>query len=355
MRIDSDKGLKAGRVRSFVGYLRDRPIGIKLGFIMFVPILAIVIVGANGLVAQISTTNNADRARTLATLTQFSGALVDQLQAERADATMLLGSPSKAAMDAAKPVFAAQTAKTDSAATAYTTQSSSQANLPDNFRSLLARIQTQLGQLGALRNEIGVSGQIPLSAAVSPYSALISSLLQIRDDASQLAGDSTLSFEMRAAASIASDKEYVSQERYLVLAALFQGSMPFALRAQVIATQTGQARAATQYQVVATAEQRTWYSLTSPDEGQIAVPPTDALPAGMTVGGWDSGIAARGVLLRAVEVKIDNETVGDAMTLRDQVRRRIIVDAALLFALVVAGALITWLVARSIRRSPVVA
>ncbi len=347
-------------VRSLVGYLRDRPIGIKLGFIMFVPILAIVIVGANGLVAQISTTNNADRARTLATLTQFSGALVDQLQAERADATMLLGSPSKAAMDAAKPVFAAQTAKTDSAATAYTTQSSSQANLPDNFRSLLARIQTQLGQLGALRNEIGVSGQIPLSAAVSPYSALISSLLQIRDDASQLAGDSTLSFEMRAAASIASDKEYVSQERYLVLTALLQGNMPFQLRKQVIATQTGQAQAATQYQVVATAEQWSWYSLTvsgndlrpsQVDEAKIEAMQTDALPDGMKFDEWDKGISARGALLRAVEVKIDNETVDDSTTLRDQVQRQIIVDVGLLFAMVLAAMLIAWLVARSMNRS----
>ena len=53
---------------SLVGWLRDRRIGIKLGFIMFVPTLATVIVGANGLVTQISNANTADRARTLATL-----------------------------------------------------------------------------------------------------------------------------------------------------------------------------------------------------------------------------------------------------------------------------------------------
>ncbi len=53
---------------SLAGWLRDRRIGIKLGFIMFVPTLATVIVGANGLVSQISNANTADRAHSLATL-----------------------------------------------------------------------------------------------------------------------------------------------------------------------------------------------------------------------------------------------------------------------------------------------
>ena len=168
---------KEGRVprsgaRSLVGYLRDRPIGIKLGFIMFVPTLAIVIVGANGLLGQISTTNNADRARTLSTLTQYSGALVDELQTERADATMLLGASSTADIGTAKKAFTAQEPLTNAAATAYTVQSDSQAHLPANFQSLLARIQTQVGSLTGLRQEISSMNQIPLTIAVAQYTAL---------------------------------------------------------------------------------------------------------------------------------------------------------------------------------------
>jgi signal transduction histidine kinase len=346
-------------VRSLVGYLRDRPIGIKLGFITFVPILAIVIVGANGLVAQISTTNDADRARTLATLTQYSGALVDELQIERVDATMLLGSSSKSDMAAASTAFTAQTVKTDNIAAAYTVQSSSQANLPANFRSLLVRIANQLSNLTPLRGQISGTGQIPLSAAVSPYTALISSLLQIRDDASQLAGDSTLSFEMRAAAAMASDKEYVSQEQYLVLSAFLAGSMPAELRKQVIATETGQAQSATQFQVVATAEQLSWYNLivsgnelrpSDLAEAKIEAMQNDALPA-MTVKNWNDAIGARATLLRTVEKRIDDQTVRDATTLRDAVQRQIIVDVGLLFGMVLAAMLIAWLVARSMNRS----
>jgi signal transduction histidine kinase len=343
--------------RSLVGYLRDRPIGIKLGFIMFVPTLAIVIVGANGLLGQISTTNNADRARTLSTLTQYSGALVDELQAERADATMLLGTTQNAT---AKKSFAAQETRTDTASAAYTVQSGSQAHLPTNFQSLLGRIQNQLGNLAGLRQEVFGINQIPMSTAVSQYTALITSLLQIRDDASQLAGDSTVSFEMRAAASVASGKEYLSQERYLVLQAILQNSMPADLRRQVISTQTGQNQAVTAFQVVASPEQLAYYNLhvagtslrpSTIDEDEIDARQSDTLPASLNATQWNTDMAERGGLLRQVERYVDDETVTDATTLRNNVQRQIIVDVGLLFGMVLIAMMIAWFVARSMNRS----
>ena len=145
--------------RSLVGYLRDRRIGVKLGFIVFVPTLATVIVGANGLVGQISTASTADRARVLATLSGDAGALVQDLQNERADAAMLLGSSANAAgMDGAKKKFGDDVTATDSAKGEYNRQSSSQANLPDNFKSLLASIQQQLSALPKLRQDITDTG-----------------------------------------------------------------------------------------------------------------------------------------------------------------------------------------------------
>ncbi|HEY2794009.1 MAG TPA: nitrate- and nitrite sensing domain-containing protein, partial [Micromonosporaceae bacterium] len=347
-------------VRSLVGYLRDRPIGIKLGFIMFVPTLAIVIVGANGLLGQISTTNNADRARTLSTLTQFSGAFVDQLQTERADATMLLGSTSGTATTKAKATFVAQTPLTDAAASAYTVQSDSQAHLPSNFQALLAQIQTQVGNLSGLRQEITSMNQIPLTIAVSQYTALISSLLQIRDDSAQLAGDSTISFEMRAAAAVASGKEYLSQERYLVLEAILQNSIPADLRQQVIATQTGQDQAVTAFQVVATPSQLAYYNLhvaginlrpSTIAQNSLDQLQSDRLPAGLTADGWNTDMTQRSVLLREVEQNIDSQTVADATTLRDNVQKQIIIDVGLLFGMVLIAMLIAWFVARSMNRS----
>jgi nitrate/nitrite sensing protein/histidine kinase/DNA gyrase B/HSP90-like ATPase/HAMP domain-containing protein len=355
---------KEGRVprsgaRSLIGYLRDRPIGIKLGFIMFVPTLAIVIVGANGLLGQISTTNSADRARTLSTLTQYSGELVDQLQTERADATMLLGSTGAAGTAAGK-VYTAQEAQTDAASTLYTRQSGSQANLPANFQALLLRIQSQIVNLSGLRTEVSNMDQIPLTIAVSQYTTLISSLLQIRDNASQLAGDSTLSFEMRAAAAIASNKEYLSQERSLVLEAILQKSIPPDLRRQLIATETGQDQAGAAFQVVATPAQLVFYDLqvagnslrpSKIEESYIDAGQSDALPSGLDATSWDRDMATRGHLLRLVEVNIDDETVSNATTLRNNVQKQIIVDVGLLFGMVLIAMLIAWFVARSMNRS----
>ena len=142
--------------RSLVGYLRDRRIGVKLGFIMFVPTLATVIVGANGLVSQISTASTADRARMLATLSGDAGALVHDLQDERADAAMLLRLHARPTTWLRGQARNSQTAvvATDGAKDDYNRQSSSQANLPDNFKSLLSSIQSQLSALPKLRQDI---------------------------------------------------------------------------------------------------------------------------------------------------------------------------------------------------------
>src|SRR6201999_2785238 len=108
---------KTGRNRpmgfeSLAGWLRDRRIGIKLGFIMFVPTLATVIVGANGLVSQISNANTADRAHSLAILSADAGTLANALQDERANADAYLSSVqdrnTPAQIAAASSVFAGQ-------------------------------------------------------------------------------------------------------------------------------------------------------------------------------------------------------------------------------------------------------
>jgi signal transduction histidine kinase len=348
-------------MRSLAGYLRDRRIGFKLGFILFVPTLATVIVGANGLVSQISTANDADRARTLATLSEYSGSLVDTLQAERADAVMLLGSPAKSAnASSAAKAFTAEGTLTDAAESDYTQRSSSLANLPDNFRSLLSDIQSQLGDLPSLRTQISGSSQIPLTTANHQYTVLIKDLLEIRDDSAQLAGDSTLSFEMRAASAIATDKEYLSQERVVVLAAILQGSLPPAVRDEYIGTQKGQEQALDAFQVVATPAQQAQYDQTvagtrlrpsSIDEGQIAEVQGDAIPAGLTATTWTNDLAERSNLVRGVERDIDNSTVADATSLRDDVSRQIVIDVGLLFGMVLIAVLIAWSVARSMNRS----
>src|SRR2546421_3706209 len=98
-----------------MGRLRDLPIWSKLGLIMIVPTIATIIVGTAGLVTNISHANEADRSRTLAGLSADAGALVHELQDERAAATLLLGNPG----NESRAAFDRQTPSTDDAGKAY--------------------------------------------------------------------------------------------------------------------------------------------------------------------------------------------------------------------------------------------
>src|SRR5690349_12728087 len=72
------------RLRRPTGRLRDLPIWSKLGLIMFVPTIATIFVGVNGLIEHIDQANTAENTRTLAVLAEAAGGLADQLQDERA-------------------------------------------------------------------------------------------------------------------------------------------------------------------------------------------------------------------------------------------------------------------------------
>ena len=68
------------RMRGLVGYLRDRPIWVKLGLIMMVPTMATVVVGFGALLTNINTAHDADRARILAGMSGDAGRLVHDLR-----------------------------------------------------------------------------------------------------------------------------------------------------------------------------------------------------------------------------------------------------------------------------------
>ena len=96
------------RLRRPVGRLRDLPIWSKLGLIMLVPTLATIVVGTNGLVDHIDEASNAERARTLALLSEVSGDLVDHLQNERAGAVWVLAARDNGSRDQAMKLYNAE-------------------------------------------------------------------------------------------------------------------------------------------------------------------------------------------------------------------------------------------------------
>src|SRR5439155_19830547 len=148
------------------------------------------------------------------------------------------GDAQKRATDGYKGLFA----NSDGATKDYTAHRAALTGLlPSGFRGLLSTIDDQLTALTKLRQQLVNGGsQISMSTATFEYRSLITSLLAIRDSSSQLAGDSALSYEMRAAAAVSQSKEYQSEERILVLQILINKEMRLTEEHDFIGTRTGQ-------------------------------------------------------------------------------------------------------------------
>ncbi|HEY9483698.1 MAG TPA: nitrate- and nitrite sensing domain-containing protein, partial [Micromonosporaceae bacterium] len=365
---------------SLAGWLRDRRIGIKLGFIMFVPTLATVIVGANGLVSQISNANIADRAHTLAALSADAGSLANALQDERASATMTVGyarnsktavtkaAAAKAAADAAAAykTFQQQKNTSDRLTADYNQQAAAESDVPATLRQTLDDVSKSLATLGVLRQQVSLAMNspqlaIPMSQSASAYESAITTLLAIRDASAQLAGEPALSFEIRAASAISQEKEYISQERETGLEALIEpAGMSPALYQSFIGATTGQAQAHLAFGAVATpSEQDMYRQIVTGDGLQPSKETRDLFVGngtsgkitGITVDQWNATSASRASLFRTVESTLDSEIVADASAARDRVERQIIIDVGLLFAIVLIAMLIAWFVARSMNRA----
>src|SRR4030095_2793430 len=114
----------------------------------------------------------------------------------------------------------------------------------------------------AMRGQVNDLNKMPLTVAEDRYQVLISDLLQIRDLSAQLTGDTTLTDRMRAAASVATAKEFMSQERAIILAALATGEFPPAARTNYLAALQGQQLALGNFKAVATPAQVELYERT---------------------------------------------------------------------------------------------
>jgi signal transduction histidine kinase len=348
------------RLRHPAGRLRDLPIWSKLGLIMIVPTIATVVVGTNGLVSHIQDAKDADRARSLANLSQASGELVHGLQDERAAAVILLAPNEPGAKQNRLTAYHDARSPVDTAQQAYTQQSSSVSDLPANYDKLLRDITQNLGDLGTTRSQVE-AGKITISGAKDWYQVLINNLLTVGDSAAQLAGDSDLSDRMRAAAAISREKEFLSLERTVVLNAFSQGGMTPKLKRDFIATVTGQQQALQSFQAVASASERALYDQTvsgsalreansrAGDVEQIIGTNTTNLPFDVT--DWDTAMVGQAELLRDVEVALDRNMVSAATTLRDQVTRTVLLETGVLLGMLLLAILFAYLVARSMARS----
>ena len=249
----------------------------------------------------------------------------------------------------------------DDAAHEYTAHRAGLTGIPGNLSAVFETIDDGLNSVGALRQQIskGDTAQVPPSIAIDRYTTLITSLLEIRDSAAQLAGNSALSYEMRAAAAVSQYKEFVSQERIQVLRIIDAGELTSKSLDDFIGTIKGQEQALAAFKVVATAAQQNLEEqrISGPDVREariytdelLRIP--DKLALSFSADQWDKALTGWSNQVRDVEKAVDEQTSSDAMQLRDSAQAQVYLDSGLLAALVLFAVLIAWLVARSMARS----
>jgi anti-sigma regulatory factor (Ser/Thr protein kinase) len=348
------------RLRRPAGRLRDLPIWSKLGLIMLVPTLATILVGVNGLIDHIDEASNAERARTLALLSQVSGDLVDHLQNERSGAVMLLSARDDATRARALKYYNAEHPLVEEARRPYAQQKAALNDLPAKLDVLLLRLDRNLEDLPALRSQVS-NRSLKLSEASDNYQVLMADLLDIRDSAAQLAGDTTLSDHMRTAASVARIKEFTSQQRVVGHEILGAGSLLPKLRKDFISTETGTELAEQQMLATATDAERQLYAqvISGPDLRAATnyinyfdardEPPLTDIAFGPAE--WDTALIGYARLVRGVETQLDKQIVNEATTLRNNVQRRVFIETGVLLGMLLLAILFAWLVARSMARS----
>ncbi|GLL03997.1 hypothetical protein GCM10017581_057440 [Dactylosporangium matsuzakiense] len=352
----------SSRLRFPIGRLRDLPIWSKLGLIMIVPIIATIVVGTNGLVGNIGDANDADRARTLSGLSQQAAALVHELQNERANAAMVLGTLNTDGAVEARSVFERQTQKTDDAGKDYRLTRSGLADPPEDFRQQLAAIDTQLQDLPGMRKQISDGGKdILASTVVARYRSLIDDLLGIRESSAELSNNPSLGSDMRASAAISQMKEQVALERVVGLRALTTKAFTPQLRKEFQSALTGQEQAEEQFRTNSQPWHRDLFDKkrsgsdlreAATFEGVLGPLTTEQLPGDIfTATAWDNAMINKANLLRGIEIEFDDHNVDSATVARNDLQRRVLVTAGALLGMLLLAILFAWIVARSMARS----
>ncbi len=348
------------RLRRPAGRLRDMPIWSKLGLIMIVPTIATVVVGTSGLIDHLQTLNNANRAGDLTSLVGYSGELVSRLQDERTSAIRLLGEKDQGQREARRKAYEQAAARVEEAKGPYSRQRAEVEDLPSAFENQLRAIERTLTDLPGTRSQV-LNFRLGRSQAEQQYEALINDLLNVRDSATQLAGNTKLSDLMRASTALARSKEYLAQQRDVVHIALADELNPN-LRDKYISTYTGSLQWRETFTTVASDADQDFYNQTvaGPDyrEAQAYNSTLTGLSnapnlrsAGFTADQWDNAMLSYTGLVRKVEGKIDGDAVAVADDLRSDVQRQVFLETGLLLSMLLLAILFAYLVARSMARS----
>ncbi|WP_433207191.1 sensor histidine kinase [Dactylosporangium sp. CS-047395] len=333
--------------------LANARIRAKLGLILLVPLLAIVTLAALRLHDASARAGDADAVGALTRLSADVSALAQEVHLERMAAAALLASP-----DAKAEAYNRQIVRTDAAVVGYVKRRDSLGGVPAGVRDRLHRIDDQLDVLAAIRKDVGGRQGVSVAEVLLRYGVVADDLVSYREAVAQVRTDQTLADELRAAAAFSKAKALVSEQEAVSFAALKTGSLDAHQLAALLATLTGQQEAFVAFSLSASVPQRRIVEAAiAGDATQMADDLTSTLQR--TVGqpatvDAEDAVAVFGAvndLMRWTEARLDEQLVGDAAAIGSGVRRQVVVESVVLFAVLALVAGLAVVTARSMVRS----
>ncbi|MBT8226970.1 MAG: nitrate- and nitrite sensing domain-containing protein [Dactylosporangium sp.] len=304
------------------GQLRDLELGTKFALVMVVPVTAVLSVATVDVARNVTSANSENGGSLTITLAAEAAVLMHELQNERSTAVVALGSVGEESRDA----FEAQVKATAGAVARYQER---QAELAEDATPALGervdRIQVMLADLPGTQEQIIKGPALAITVVTARYTVLIKDLLDIRDEAVATAGDRDLRNDLLAVGALATLKEAVSAERFVVLSMLSRKTLTSTGRRELQTTSIRQDIAKQAFVNAASPWQRGQYNqfVTGPDvraafQFRGAVESfIDSQTAGdeqfpedlLDVYQWDSALAGKSNLLRDTESVIDQRIV----------------------------------------------
>ncbi|MBI3688893.1 MAG: sensor histidine kinase [Actinobacteria bacterium] len=206
------------RLRSWLRPVTEAKIRTKVGLIVLVPLLVIVTLAGTAVAGLVRDMSSAAEVQRLARFGVVASGLVHQLQQERDAATVWLAAQSATA----RAAVSRQNTETDRAFAAFRGGESALHLSPRAEVTGLARLGGQTSQLSTIRDGV-LRRTLGVAECQIRYSAIVDSLLTIREEISGAGMTSALLLQVRALAAYSRVKEYASAETALVNGFLLQG------------------------------------------------------------------------------------------------------------------------------------
>ncbi len=325
----------------------------KLALLVAVPLVAVLGYAALALATSIDQATQSGRLADEVSLARAAGALTRDLHRERLTALAMLQSPPT---EEQRARFQEQVERTDEVADEYRGQRAALI-VPGHFAEVLGRVDTALGNLPGLREQVLNGKNANLSAITLRYRILAADLATLREQVSAGA-PAELSGDLRAAAQLSRITEHIGLQEIAVLRAAADPYLTPAMNDEVRAARSGVAEAAFAFAQSAPESWRSWYDRARVGEEARALQVMDdsvaRTPAGQRVvldtAAWTSAMNAHLDRLGAVERRVDDAVVASVADYRDGRVVRTVVEAGVVVITLAAAVFIAiWLGAPMIR------